>query len=81
MMALVFAIPMIIESQKAALDKHCFGDCGKISMGGAIEMPDVGPCWVCTHADCPNEKGHTDPLGTSELTGDEVSIRGLICKD
>jgi len=76
-MALLYAIPMMAESQKEPIEKHCFGDCGKISMFGAIEVDEVGPCWVCTHADCPYEKGHTDALGTSGMTGDEVCIRAL----
>lgn len=76
-MATVYAIPALIESQKKPVQEHCFGDCGKVSVGGAIEMPEVGPCWVCPSSDCPYEVGHTDPVGTSQLTGDEVCIRGL----
>lgn len=76
-MTLLYCIPMMIESQKQPIDKHCFGDCGKISMGGAIDIDEVGPCWVCTHEDCPHEKGHTEVIGTSDMTGDPVCIRGL----
>jgi len=77
-MGLLYAIPMMIESQKEPLEKHCFGDCGKISMSGCIDIPEVGPCWVCTHSDCQHEKGHTEPLGTSHMTGEEMCIRGLV---
>lgn len=73
----LYAIPMMISSQKEPLDKYCFGSCGKISMGGAIEIDEVGPCWVCTEKDCPHEKGHTDILGSSGITGEPVCIRGL----
>lgn len=76
-MSTVYAIPMMVETQKAPLDKHCFGDCGKISMGGSIIIDEVGPCWVCTHEECPHETGITDAIGTCEMTGDVVHIRGL----
>ncbi len=76
-MTKLFALPMMIENQKKAHDKHCFGDCGKVSMGGAIEIEEVGPCWVCCEEKCPYEKGVVGPLGTSGITGEGVSIRGL----
>lgn len=77
-MSLIYAIPMMIPSQKFGLDTHCFGDCGKISMAGAMVFDDVGPCWICCEENCPYEKGNTGPIGTSEMTGDEVAIRGLL---
>lgn len=73
----LYCIPMMIESQKQPIDNHCFGDCGKISMGGAIDIGEVGPCLICTHEDCPHEKGHTEVIGISDMTGDPVCIRGL----
>lgn len=73
----LYCIPMMVETQKKPLDEHCFGDCGKISMGGAITIDEIGPCWVCTHEDCPHEKGHTEIVGSSEMTGEPVCIRGL----
>ena len=73
----LYAIPMLIESQKGPLDRYCFGSCGKISMSGAIDIAEVGPCWVCTHANCEHEKGHTNIIGSSGMTGDPVRIRGL----
>jgi hypothetical protein len=72
----LYCIPMMVKTQKEPLDKYCFGSCGKISMG-AIEIAEVGPCWVCTHDDCPHEKGHTDIIGSSGMTGEPVCIRGL----
>ena len=73
----LYCIPMMFESQIKPLDDHCFGDCGKISMAGAIDIDEVGPCWVCTQAECQYEKGHTEIIGTSQMTGDPVCIRGL----
>lgn len=72
---LLYAIPFV-ETQKKPLNDHCFGDCGKIALG-AIFIPEVGECFVCTEKDCPHEKGHTEPLGASDWTGDPVCIRGL----
>lgn len=75
----VYCIPMMAENQKQPIDDHCFGDCGKISMGGVIDTgPEVaGPCWVCTQESCPYEKGTVGPVGTSEATGDTIYIRAL----
>ena len=73
----LYAIPMLYETQKEPLDKYCFGSCGKISISGVIDIPEVGPCWVCTHADCKHEKGHTDIIGASGITGEPVRVRGL----
>jgi hypothetical protein len=63
--------------QEPLINKHCFGDCGKISMGGGI-ITDFGALFVCTHKDCPYEKGVTDePMGWSEMTGEPVFVRAL----
>jgi len=77
-MTKLYALPAMIESQKAAHTAHCFGDCGKVSMAGALDMGDFGPCWVCTEPNCLYEKAVVGPLGTSEWTGDEVYVRALL---
>jgi hypothetical protein len=35
--------------------RHCFGDCGKISMAGAIADDQTGGLFVCCEAQCPYE--------------------------
>lgn len=32
----IWGIAVLAPAQKPAVDAHCFGDCGKISMAGAI---------------------------------------------
>ena len=73
---ILYAIPMMIASQKSLLDKYCFGSCGKIKLG-AIDIQEVGPCWICAETNCPYEKGHTEIIGTSEISGESVCIRGM----
>ena len=77
----LYAIPMMVETQKEPLKRYCFGSCGKISLGGVINIDEVGPCWVCSHDDCPYEKAHTEIIGSSEATGDLFCVRGLELKD
>lgn len=74
----IYALPALIKSQQNAHTQHCFGDCGKVSVAGAIEIQEVGPCWVCTVTSCPYEKGVIGPVGSSQWTGDEVYIRALL---
>jgi hypothetical protein len=73
----LYCIPMRVETQQKALDEHCFGDCGKISIGGTMMIGGFGPCWVCTYDNCPHENGHTEIVGSSEMTGEPIRIRGL----
>jgi hypothetical protein len=63
---------------KDEIDRHCFGDCGQISMGGVIDLGDrIGPCWVCTLNACPYEMLVTDVLGQSNISGEDVRVRIL----
>lgn len=45
---IVWGVPALI--QKAAFEKHCTGDCGKISMGGVINDDQTGGLFVCCEA-------------------------------
>ncbi len=74
---IIYCIPFMVESQKRPIEQHCFGDCGKISMGGSIVCGEYGPCFVCTQAVCPYEKGSVGPCGESDMTGDIVHMRVL----
>lgn len=67
-----------LDDQKTLIERHCFGDCGKISMGGAIIDDRLGILMVCCEIKCPYEKGCTDhPIGESEMTGEDIYIRAL----
>jgi hypothetical protein len=63
---LVFEAP----SQKPLIDKHCFGDCGRISMGGVVMDEMLGPLLICCEKVCPwLEKETDEPFGTTMSFG------------
>lgn len=51
----VWGIAVMAPTQEAVAKKHCFGDCGKISMAGAIDDPQTGGLFVCCESSCPYE--------------------------
>lgn len=56
------------ELQKDLVNKHCFGDCGKIRVGG-LDINNTA-CVPCMKKDCPHEK-------ESIRWNDEVILRKL----
>jgi hypothetical protein len=52
---IVWGVAVTAPLQKGAADKHCFGDCGKISMAGAIADELTGGLFVCCQPTCPYE--------------------------
>lgn len=52
---IVWGVAVTAPLQKGAADKHCFGDCGKISMAGAIADEVTGGLFVCCQPTCPYE--------------------------
>ena len=73
----LYGLLVTYSEQEPLITKHCFGDCGKISMGGAI-ITDFGALMICCQKECPYEKGTTDdPIGVSEMTGEPVYLRAL----
>jgi hypothetical protein len=77
----VFGLLFFHKLQKPLIEKHCFGDCGKISMAGFIMDDTVGGFCVCCETVCPYlEKEMLDePYGTTMSFGrpHEVYIRML----
>ncbi len=67
----VFGLMFFHKLQKPLIDKHCFGDCGKVSMGGFITDDQLGGLCVCCETVCPYlEKEMTDePYGTTMSFG------------
>lgn len=51
----VWGVAVMAPKQKEAAQKHCFGDCGKISMAGAIADEVTGGLFVCCQPTCPHE--------------------------
>ena len=51
----VWGIAVMAPTQRQAAEKHCFGDCRKISMAGAIKDDRTGGLFVCCQPTCPYE--------------------------
>jgi hypothetical protein len=66
----VYGLLILEKSQKPLIEKHCFGDCGKISMAGAIQDDRLGGLMVCCEEVCPWLLKQTDePYGTTMSFG------------
>lgn len=61
----VWGIAVLAPSQEAAAKAHCFGDCGKISMAGAINDDLTGGLFVCCQQTCPYEDRTYQNYGTT----------------
>lgn len=76
----VFGLLMMHKLQKPLIEKHCFGDCGKVSMAGVIEDELLGGLWVCCEVKCPwLDKEMDEPYGSTMSFGrpHEVYLRLL----
>jgi hypothetical protein len=76
----VYGLIAFEKTQKPLIEKHCFGDCGKVSMAGAINDELCGPLWVCCEEACPwLLKQMDEPYGTTMSFGQphEVFLRTL----
>ena len=76
----VYGLLMMHPEQKPLIEKHCFGDCRKVSLGGVIDGGEVGGLWVCPEHVCPWLGKQTDePFGTTMSFGapHEVYLRVL----
>ena len=77
MIGKLYAVFPMAPKQQKAVGAHCFGDCGRISMGGALET-EYGPAMICCNDDCPHvDEDSPDPVGKSSLTGEDVYFRVL----
>lgn len=72
----VWGVPFMAAKQKLAVERHCFGDCAKISMGGVIDGgPGLGGLAVCCEAICPHLGMDSDePIGTTMSFGKPHAI-------
>lgn len=77
-MSKIFGLLASVDSQNELIKKHCYGDCGKISMGGAVIDTMLGVMLICCEDSCPYEKQRgEDPAGKSQWTGDDIYLRLL----
>ena len=77
-MAKLYGLLVQAPTQEKPVQDHCFGDCGRISMGGAI-MTGAGPMMMCCHDDCQflGEEQIDEAIGTSAMTGETIYLRAL----
>jgi hypothetical protein len=77
----VYGVLVLEKSQKPLIEKHCFGDCGKISMGGVIVDDMLGGLAVCCEETCPwlLKQMEGEPYGTTMSFGrpHQVYLRTL----
>lgn len=78
----VYGLIAMEKTQKPLIDKHCFGDCGKVSMAGVINDDLVGPLWVCCEEVCPwLGKQMDEPYGTTMSFGRPHAIYLRVLSD
>ena len=65
----VFGVPALAPKQKLAFERHCTGDCGKISMGGVISDDMTGGLFVCCQSTCQHEAMTVPNYGTTNIFG------------
>lgn len=76
----VWGIAVMHPKQEAASKAHCFGDCGKISMAGAINDPMTGGLFVCCEATCPHVEKEFDGYGETMSFGKPHTVTLRILK-
>lgn len=70
----IWGIAVMAPTQEAAVQQHCFGDCGKISMAGAINDPLTGGLFVCCEPTCPYVDKEFDEYGETTSFGRKHSV-------
>jgi hypothetical protein len=65
----VWGVAVMAPKQKDAAQAHCFGDCGKISMAGAINDDLTGGLFVCCEPTCPYEDTVIENYGSTMSFG------------
>lgn len=75
----VWGIAAMAKTQEAPFRAHCTGDCGKISMAGAIDDEMTGGLFVCCEVTCPYEQKTLQNYGTTNSFGKKhiVHLRRL----
>ena len=72
MYGMIFRLPKQYEQ----IEKHCFGDCGKIIIGSVIDN-ELGELVMCNQDDCPClDRQMEEPIG--EVDGIKIYLRKLL---
>lgn len=66
----VWGLAFLAPTQKVAVRAHCFGDCGKISLGGVVMDDHVGGLFVCCHEVCPYQQDEVRGYGETMSFGE-----------
>lgn len=71
----MYALIMILKSQREQIERHCFGDCGKIIIGSGYDK-DLGEMAICRESECKYlDKQMDEPFGA--ISGEPVYLRKL----
>ncbi len=71
----MFGLIVVIESQKKQIEKHCFGDCGKILVGAGYDS-QIGEVALCKEIDCKYlDKQMDEAIG--EINNEPLYLRKL----
>lgn len=75
----VWGVAFMAPKQKDAVQAHCFGDCGKISMAGVIMDDQVGGLFICCQETCPYQQEEFPRYGETLSFGKlhSISLRVL----
>lgn len=64
-----WGIAAAAPTQQRAAESHCFGDCGKISIGTVIADEETGGMFPCFETSCPHEQQTLRCYGSTVLGG------------
>lgn len=70
----IWGVAAMAPKQKYAVNKHCLGDCGQISMGGAIDDENTGGLLVCCQPTCPHEGQTIENYGSTNSFGQPHTV-------
>lgn len=76
----VWGVPAMATTQRAAFEAHCTGDCGKISMAGAINDDLTGGLFVCCEPTCPHMEREFPDYGTTMSFGKHHTVTLRVLK-
>lgn len=76
----IWGIAVTAPSQQAALKAHCLGDCGKLSMAGAIDDPMTGGLAVCCEPTCPHTLREFEGYGETMSFGKHHTVTLRVLK-
>lgn len=77
----VWGVAFLAQTQKVAVQAHCFGDCGKISMGGVVMDNHVGGLLVCSQEVCPYQQEEVRDYGEMMSFGRPHTIHLRILRE